>query len=118
VVSDCGHHVAIWAFAGGAAAASIAHGLTALGLPVVGFDDLAITLRTTDLQDVEKAFRKIDPLFARPNLPEDLGTALKFGLCLPTNVITTVLTARTADAAAVAATCRRRLRLISAAHIR
>jgi ATP-dependent Lhr-like helicase len=117
VESDGRDRVVIWAFAGGAAAASIAHGLALRGLTVVGFDDLAITLRTSNPQDVTKALREIDPLLVYPKLPEDLGTALKFGLCLPADVIATVLTARTTDARAVAATCRRRPRLITSAQI-
>jgi ATP-dependent Lhr-like helicase len=113
VVSDRGGAVVVWTFAGGAATAAIAHGLAMQGLLVVGFDDLAITLRASNPQDVAKALRKIDPSSVHPRLPEDLGAALKFGLCLPAAVTASVLTARTGDTSAVTATCTRRLRLIS-----
>ncbi len=115
MVSDGGDRVVIWAFAGGAATASIAAGLAVQGVLVIGFDDLTVTLRASDPQHVAKALRRIDPVSIHPKLPEDLASSLKFGLCLPVEVIGSVLKARTADAAAVAETCRRSLRLISAA---
>jgi ATP-dependent Lhr-like helicase len=115
VVSSGSGRIVIWAFAGGAATASIAAGLAAHGLPVIGFDDLTITVRSKDLDGVAKALRSIDPGSVHPRLPDDLGAALKFGLCLPAEIIGSVLKARTSDPAAVAATCRRELRLISTA---
>jgi ATP-dependent Lhr-like helicase len=115
VVSYSNGRVAIWAFAGGAATASIAAGLAAQGLRVIDFDDLNVTLRASDLEQLAKALRSIDPVSMHPTLPEDLGSSLKFGLCLPVEIAANVLKARTSDSAAVAATCRRDLRLIAAA---
>jgi ATP-dependent Lhr-like helicase len=117
VVSDGGGRVVIWAFAGTAATASIAAGLALQGFIVLGFDDLAITLRASDPEKVAKALRGIDPVSIHPKLPEDLGQSLKFGLCLPAEVIGSVLKARTADAATVVATCRRSLRLVYTAQL-
>ena len=117
IVSDGRGRVVIWAFAGGAATGSIAAGLAAQGLHVIGFDDLSITLRTGDREHVAKALRRIDPESIYPKLPENLGSSLKFGLCLPAEVVGNVLKARTADPAAVAAVFRRSLRLISSAQI-
>ncbi|MGJ5080238.1 DEAD/DEAH box helicase [Bradyrhizobium sp. HKCCYLS3013] len=114
VVASANGRIVIWTFAGGAATASIAAGLTAQRLPVTGSDDLTITLRSKDLDGVAKALRNIDPSSIHPRLPDDLATALKFGLCLPPETIGSVLKARTSDTAAVAATLRRDLRLISA----
>jgi ATP-dependent Lhr-like helicase len=114
VVASANGRIVIWTFAGGAATASIAAGLTAQGLPVIGSDDLTITLRSKDLDSVAHGLRNIDPSSVHPRLPDDLGTALKFGLCLPPEIIESVLKARTSDAASVAATLRRELRLISA----
>ncbi|TIM62034.1 MAG: hypothetical protein E5Y58_31720 [Mesorhizobium sp.] len=62
VVSDCEGRITIWAFAGGAATASIAAGLAEQGLSVIGFNDLSISLRTGDLEQAAKALRKIDPV--------------------------------------------------------
>ena len=104
----------IWAFPGGAATASIAAGLVAQGLPVIGFDDLTLTVRSKDLDGVAKGLRGIDPGSVHPKLPDDLGAALKFGLCFPAEIIGSVLKARTSDPAAVTATCCRELRLIPA----
>ncbi|MCT2580890.1 DEAD/DEAH box helicase [Mesorhizobium sp. P16.1] len=114
VVSDGNGRIVIWAFAGGAASASIAAGVAAQDLSVIEFNDLSISLQTGDLDHVARALRSIDPVSVSPKLPEDLGTSLKFGLCLPAEVIASVLKARTADEAAVTATCRRKLRLIYA----
>jgi hypothetical protein len=114
VVASASGRIVIWTFAGGAATASIAAGLRAQRLPVTGSDDLAITLRSTDLDGVANALRNIDPSSMHPSLPYDLATALKFGLCLPPEIIGSVLKARTSDTASVASTLRRELRLISA----
>jgi hypothetical protein len=61
VVSSGRGHIVIWAFAGGAATASIAAGLAAQGVPVIGFDDLTITVRSKDLDGAAKGSRGIDP---------------------------------------------------------
>ena len=115
MVSDGRGRVVIWAFAGSAATGSIAAGLAAQGFEVIGFDDLAITLRTRDREHVAKALSRIDPVAVYPKLPEDIEFSLKFGLCLPAGIVRSVLKARTADPAAVAAMCRRTPRLISSA---
>ena len=115
MVSDGRGRVVIWAFAGSAATGSIAAGLAARGFEVIGFDDLAIALRTGDREGVAKAISRIDPVSIHPKLPEDIGLSLKFGLCLPVEIVRSVLKARTADPASVAAICRRSPQLIYAA---
>jgi ATP-dependent helicase Lhr and Lhr-like helicase len=114
IVSSGIGRIVIWAFAGGAATASIAAGLIAQGLQVAHFDDVAITLRSKDLDRVAKSLRNIDPVSIHPILPTDLVATLKFGLCLPASVLADVLRLRTADRASVEATCRRDFALISA----
>jgi hypothetical protein len=89
--------------------------LAVQGLLVINFDDLAITLKASDVGQVAQALRRIDPVSIHPRLPEDLGPSLKFGLCLPTEVIEGILKARTSDPAAVTAACRRRMQLIAVA---
>jgi ATP-dependent Lhr-like helicase len=116
VVSYGDDKVVVWAFAGGAATASIAAGLASEGIRVVNFDDLSITLRVRELGEVAKALRRIDPISIHPKLPADLGPALKFGVCLPERIIENVLRARTSDPVAVVAACRKHARLISAAY--
>ena len=69
IVSDGGDRVVIWAFAGGAATASIAAGLAVQGVLVIGFDDLTVALRASDSQHVAKALRRIDPVSTHPKLP-------------------------------------------------
>ncbi|WMT76291.1 DEAD/DEAH box helicase [Bradyrhizobium sp. Ash2021] len=113
IVTSGNSRILIWTFAGGAATASIAAGLTAQGLAVSSFDDLSITLRSNDLTGVAKVLRSIDTDSVHPRLPDDLGAALKFGLCLPAKIIENVLKVRLSDPSAVAATCRKELRLIS-----
>lgn len=113
IVRDSANRAVIWAFAGAAATSSIAASLAEQGLSVVGCDDLTITLRTSDLQHIARALRMIDPASVLPTLPDDIESSLKFGLCLPPEIIKRVLAARTSDAAAVAAVCRRPARLIN-----
>ena len=117
VVSYGNDKVVVWTFAGGAATASIAAGLACEGIRVVNFDDLAITLRVREPGEVTRALRRIDPISIHPKLPDDLGPALKFSLCLPERVIENILRARTSDPLAVAAACRKHARLISAAQL-
>jgi hypothetical protein len=112
LVADGEGRVVIWAFAGGAATASIASGLNDLGLTVIGFDDFTVTTKIRDLHQLEVALNTIDPNAVHPRLPDDVDEALKFGLCLPPKVALDVLVGRTSDAAAVAIVSRRPRRLL------
>ena len=114
VVASANGRTVIWTFAGGAATASIAASLTSQGLAVTGSDDLTISLRSKDMDGIAKALRNIDSGSAYPRLPDDLGAALKFGLCLPADIIGGVLKARTSDSAAVEVALQREVRLIFA----
>jgi hypothetical protein len=112
LVADGEGRVALWAFAGGAAMASIASGLDGLGLVVTGFDDFAVTVKIQDPSELAAALDAIDPDAVHPRLPDDADEALKFGLCLPAAITRDVLAGRTSDAAAVAGACRRPRRLL------
>ena len=104
--------IVVWAFAGGAAMASIAAALVELGLAVVGFDDHTLTVKSHDMGALTSALDAIDPEAVHPRLQDDMGEALKFGLCLPEAISRDVLTGRMSDAASVAGVCRRPFRLI------
>jgi ATP-dependent Lhr-like helicase len=112
LVSDGEDGVVLWAFAGGAATASIAFGLTNLGLKVTGFDDFAVTVKVRDSQHLATALDNIDPDMVHPRLPDDVSEALKFSLCLPETITRSILASRVSDTAAVAICCQRRRKLI------
>lgn len=113
IVLDRNGDMTIWAFAGGAAAASIARELATSGLVVVGSDDFAVSVRGASLQEVADRIRRIDPVHTHPKLPDDLAGSLKFGLCLPDTLTAYVLASRTADPAAVLQIVSRAPRLAS-----
>jgi ATP-dependent helicase Lhr and Lhr-like helicase len=113
LVADGEGRVVLWGFAGGAAMASIAAGLTDLGLPVSAFDDFTVTVKVRDPGELASALDAIAPEALHPRLPDNAAEALKFGLCLPEPLIRTLLQSRTSDPAAVSALCRRSRRLIS-----
>jgi hypothetical protein len=102
LVSYGAGRVTAWLFAGGLVSASVARALTAGGLSTSGWDDISVTARTGDIETVDRALAKIDPATAHPALPGDLSTALKFGLCLPSDVAEAVIIARTSNAEDVA----------------
>jgi hypothetical protein len=52
----------------------------------------------------------------RPELPTDLGRALKFATCLPDDVIRAVLETRFGDPTAVSAILSRQPKLVRLAH--
>ncbi len=112
LVADGEGRVVLWAFAGGAAMASIASGLDNLGLMVTAFDDFTVTVKIRDPRELAAALDTIDPSDVHPRLPDDVNEALKFGLCLPPAIARGILAGRTCDAAAVAAVCRRPHRLL------
>jgi len=112
LVADGEGRAVLWAFAGGAAMASIASGLNGRGLPVTAFDDFAVTVKVRDPRELASAIDAIDPGALHPRLPDNIEEALKFGLCLPEPITRAVLESRTSDAVAVAAVCRRPRRLI------
>lgn len=107
--------VMVYGFAGGAALGSAAQALSAFGIQVVGFDDFSLIVRSDDPAEVAEVMQRIDVAVARPRLPDDLSSALKFGLCLPDNLSQAVLVARTADPPALGRLISRRPRLIQSA---
>jgi ATP-dependent Lhr-like helicase len=113
LVADGEGRVTLWAFAGGAAMASIASGLNDLGLQASAFDDFTVTVKIRDPGKLASAIKAIDPNAVHPRLPDNIEEALKFGLCLPEPITRAVLEGRTSDATAVAVACRRPRRLIS-----
>jgi ATP-dependent Lhr-like helicase len=96
LVSNGVDRVTAWLFAGGLVSASIARELSGLGLPVVEWNDVYVVVRVHDPERVGQALENIEVTSARPALPNDLSTALKFGLCLPPELVEAVLIARTA----------------------
>ena len=114
LVFDGAGRATAWLFAGGLASASIARGLAESGVSTVGWDDISVTARTEDTRTLRHALAKVDPATARPALPEELGAALKFGLCLPPYVAEAVIVARTAVPEVVANVLSRPQRAIRA----
>lgn len=112
LVADGGRRVIVWPFAGGLASASVARALAKAGLHVARWDDLSMTVDATDVRAVSQALHGLDPTQAHPDLPEDLQSALKFGLCLPPAVSEAVLIARSSVPDVVTDRLRRRHRLI------
>jgi len=113
IVSDNNGHVRIWCFAGGLACASLAHALQSRGLTVADWDDFSISPYSPAARAVAEALASIKPSEARPELPTDLGRALKFSACLPDDVTRAVVETRIGDPAAVTATLSRPTKLVS-----
>jgi hypothetical protein len=101
-VSDGNGRVTAWLFAGGLVSASVARALNEDGVSTVGWDDVSVTARTGDIETLSHALARVDPVTAHPALPNDLATALKFGLCLPPRVAEEVTIARTSSAKDIA----------------
>lgn len=95
LVSDGHGSVTAWLFAGGLAAASIARALDEAGMRVTRWDNLSVAVRLEACAKLSAALSAIDAAGARPALPADMATALKFGLCLPDAVAEAVIIART-----------------------
>jgi hypothetical protein len=102
LVSDGNGRVTAWLFAGGLVSASVARALNEDGVSTVGWDDVSVTARTGDIETLSHALARVDPVTAHPALPNDLATALKFGLCLPPRVAEEVTIARTSSAKDIA----------------
>lgn len=117
IVTDGKGCTKIWAFAGGAAMASIASGLNGAGLIVTGFDDFSVTVKGVDSGALSATIDAIDPQGLYPRLPDDLEEALKFSLCLPRAISGGVMTARTSDVAAVSAAFLRPRRTVHLANV-
>lgn len=107
LVSDGNGKVTAWLFAGGIVSASLARVLSQAGMSTMGWDDVSLTARTGEIDTFSRALSLVDPTTAHPALPEDIGSALKFGLCLPADIAEAVLTARTSRPEEVAATMAR-----------
>ena len=95
LVSDGVGRTVAWLFAGGLASASIARSLVESGIVTAGWDDVSVTARVNNANTLARALAKVAPTTAHPALPEDLESALKFGLCLPPDVAQAVILART-----------------------
>ena len=105
--------VTAWLFAGGIVSASIARVLTDGGVATVGWDDVSVTVRTADIATLRRGLASVDTQAAHPALPDDLLTALKFGLCLPPQIAETVVIARTSNPEEMAAAMSRPVRSIT-----
>lgn len=105
--------VTAWLFAGGIVSASIARALTDVGMSTAGWDDVSVTVRTADIATLRRGLASVDAQFAHPALPDDLLTALKFGLCLPPKIAEAVIIARTSNPEAVIDAMSRSVRSIT-----
>ena len=114
LVSDGVDRITVWLFAGGLVSASVARAMTEGGVSVADWDDVSVTVRSDDIKSVSRALANLDPSTAHPALPEDILTALKFGLCLPPQVAEAVIVARTSNPAEVAKAVSRTPRRILA----
>ena len=115
LVSDGEGKVTAWLFAGGLVSASLARGLSQVGMSTAKWDDVSLTVLAGEIDAVGRALAMIDTTVAHPALPEDIAGALKFGLCLPPDVAEAVLIARTTKPMDVAAAMARSQRRVSAA---
>jgi hypothetical protein len=112
LVSDGEGTVTAWLFAGGLVSASLAHGLSQAGVATASWDGVSLTARTGEIDTLSRALSAVEAATAHPALPEDLASALKFGLCLPPYVAEAVLGARTSkpdDVTAAMARPQRRI---------
>ena len=112
IVADGDDQVRVWPFAGGLASASLARALTLPGLASAQWDEFSLSVRARSTDTVARAIATINPADARPSLPKNMSTALKFGACLPNSLATAVLRARTAVPAAVAKILSRPIRQV------
>jgi ATP-dependent Lhr-like helicase len=96
IVANRDGRVRVWHFAGGLASASLARALDLTGLANTQWDDFSLSIRAASTDIVTRAIAGINPSDARPKLPEDMATALKFSICLPNSIAAAVLMARTA----------------------
>ncbi len=102
IVANEDGRVRVWPFAGGLASASLARALILPGLASARWDDFSVSVRATSTEAVARAIAEMNPVDARPSLPEDMATALKFSLCLPDSMAAAVLGARMAVPDAIA----------------
>jgi ATP-dependent Lhr-like helicase len=112
LVSDGAGRATLWAFAGGAAMASISSGLSNLGVNVTASDNFGVTIKAQNAGDLAEALDRIEPSTVCPQLPDNTDRILKFSLCLPEAITRDVMAARTSDTTAVEAVFRRPRRLL------
>ncbi len=113
IVFDNNGRVRVWCFAGGLASAVLACALRLRGLAVADWDDFSISLGRSAAKEVAAALVSIELSEAWPELPADLGRALKFSACLPDNITRAVIETQLGDPAAVSATLSRETKLVS-----
>nr|WP_280177505.1 DEAD/DEAH box helicase [Microvirga pakistanensis] len=112
VVTDGAGRITIWAFAGGAACASIGAGLEEQRLSISSSDGFSITMKSGSGTQVAQALDAMEQHSIRPRLPDDIADALKFSLCLPDGVLRAVLEGRMSDSEGVRLACARKRRLV------
>ncbi len=115
IVFDNNGRVRVWCFAGGLASAALACALRLRGLAVADWDDFSISLHRPTPDEIATALASIKLSEARPELPDDLGKALKFSACLPDEVIRAVVETRLGDPAGVSAALSRPTKLVRVA---
>jgi ATP-dependent Lhr-like helicase len=114
LVSDAEGHVTIWLFAGTLVSASLASALTHNRAHIDEWNDVAVTVTGSRIEDATNMLAQVDATVAHPALPEDLLRTLKFGLCLPTALAEAVIVARTSRSGDLAEALSRSWRQIVA----
>ena len=112
LVSDGISRVAVWLFAGGLVSASVAHELEGNGMRVADWNDVSVVVRTNDLEKIGRALMGLNAATAHPAVPNDLSAALKFSLCLPQQLVETVIYTRTGRPEELAASLSRNQRRV------
>ena len=115
VVFEEDRRVRVQCFAGGLATASLARSLLQAGVAAASHDDFSISVRDSDYAQVAEALKRMDAAAVRPNLPDDIASALKFSLCLPDQVIRAVLSLRLTDPASINEVLSRATKLVDLA---
>lgn len=99
-----------WTFGGARANQVIAAHLDACGIATMGVDDLGIGLRSSPpLEAITAASAELDPPASRPPVDKRRLDTVKFGSCVPDDVLEEMLSAREADVAGVAAVVAERV---------
>jgi ATP-dependent Lhr-like helicase len=114
VVFEGNRPVKLWCFGGALATAAVAQSLSRAGVRATNFDDFSITVECSNYSDINTALRSATATSV-PALPGDLESALKFSLCLPTEVVRGILSLRLADIPSATEILSRPVKLVRSA---
>ena len=108
VVGQPGQRTRIWTFAGGRANATLAAAIRQALATVAEADNFGVTVRSRSPKTVAEALGSIDPDSCAVPVPVELGTALKFSICLPPALAEAILEQRLGDRESLAAALSRK----------